>query len=177
MYRMNRSNKKRLSGKTLYVLLAASLVLCVVTISMVAVMLSRENRFKAYIRDFSKSTSNAYSRGYITATVDGINRQITGDSIHSVYALIVNCRGVKLQERPQSEPQVVLDFGDGSKMEFWESKLENATNNREYGLLIYYVNQAGEPYCYDTDRLDIDRVKLLVRRKVDMLQPADKKEG
>lgn len=169
MYEKLFQSKKKPSGKWLYVLLSASLVICIVTIVLVADMLRRDYRFKQYISDFSGSTSHAYSQGYMLVTVNGIERHITGDSIHSVYNLIVNCRGIQEQERPETEPEVIVDFGDNTLMEFWTSKLENASNGREFGLLIGYRNPEGEYYYYDTDRLDIDRVKLLVRRKVDLL--------
>ena len=170
MYEQIRQNRRHRRGKWLYVLLISCLLLCGVTVAMVAHVLAQEHDFKQYIADFSSSTSHAYSQGYLLASLEGRQRQITGDDVHSLYNLIVNCRGIKEQKRPQSQPEVTIDFGDNSQMAFWASKLENSTNGREYGLLIWYQNQEGDTYCYDTDRLDIDRVKLILRRKVDYVQ-------
>lgn len=164
--------RKRYRGRMLYVLLAVSLVLCAVTVSMAASVIGQKNRFKAYIQDFSKSTNYAYSQGYITARMEDRQRKVVGERIYSLYNLIVNSRGIMEQSRPQTQPEITVDFGDNSKMEFWVSELENATNNRKYGLLIYYRNQEGDSFCYDTDRLEIGRISSLLKDKLDYMNTA-----
>lgn len=172
MYEKIRQVKKRYRGKMLIVLLTASLVLCAVTIGIAGNMIGQKNRFKGYIQDFSKSTSYAYSQGYITATMEDRQRKVVGERIYSLYNLIVNSRGIMVKSRPQTQPEITVDFGDNSKMEFWVSELENATNNRKYGLLIYYQNQEGDSFCYDTDRLEIGRISSLLKDKLDFMNTA-----
>lgn len=172
MYEKIQDNHRNYRGKWLYILLVCCVLFCVVTVSLVARILIQSQHFKQYIGDFSNSTSYAYSQGYVTAIMEDRQRHVTGERIYSLYNLIVNCRGIKEQDRPQSQPEIILDFGDRSKMEFWVSELENATNNRKYGLLICYQNKDGDVYCYDTDRLDIERVKLLLKDKIDYVNTA-----
>lgn len=172
MYEKIQNSHKKYRGTWLCILLICSLLFCAITVAMVSRILAQHQRFKQYISDFSRSTSYAYSQGHMVATMEDRQRRIVGERVYSVYNLIINCRGIKEQSCPKTQPEIILEFGDNSKMELWTSELENAGNSRKYGLLICYYDQEGKSYCYDTDRLDIDRVKLLLKDRLDYAKTA-----
>ena len=58
-------------------------------------------------------------------------------------------RAQRLGAVPDEEPDVVLEYGDGSFLQLWSVKLVNSSTGREYGLFLRYVNQQGQSYAYD----------------------------
>lgn len=169
MYEHTREPQKRRTGRFLYILLGISLAFCVVTVYLLANTLHQDRQFKRFVADLSKSTSYAYKAGTATAVLNSRERMISGEDIHEIYALLVNSRGRKMQARPDTQPEIRVDYGDGSYLEFWSSRLANASNNRTEGLLVYYCGADGWSCCFDTDRLDIGRVELLLRKKMDYI--------
>ena len=169
MYENIRQPQKRRAGKLLYIFLAICIAFCAVTAYLLASAIHQDRQFKKCIADLSRNTSYAYKAESATAVMNGKKRIISGEDVHEIYALLANSRGRKIQKRPDSQPEVRVDYGDGAYLEFWPSRLENATNNRTEGLLVYYCGADGWSYCYDTDRLDIGRVKLLLRKKIDYI--------
>lgn len=170
MYENVRQSKKRRNSKMLYIFLAACLAFCAVTAYMVASTLRDDQQFKRFVADLSGSTSYAYRESSATAVLNGKERMISSEDVREIYALLANSRGRKMQERPDTQPEIRVDYGDGSYLEFWTSQLENAGNNRTEGLLIYYQSDDGWSCCFDTDRLDIGRVELLLRKKMDYIK-------
>ena len=69
----------------------------------------------------------------------------------------------RLGKAPEEAPAAVLDYGDGSRMEFWSVKLVNPSNGREYGLFLRYTNQEGQTYAFDTDQSSLDKMRQLLR--------------
>lgn len=170
MYENVRQSKKRRSSIMLYILLAICLAFCAVTAYMVASTLHDDRQFKQFVADLSSSTSYAYKANSATAVLNGKERMLSVEDVSEIYALLANSRGRKMQKRPDTQPEIRVDYGDGSYLEFWTSKLENAGNNRTEGLLVYYQGEDGWSCCYDTDRLDIGRVELLLRKKMDYIK-------
>ena len=170
MYENVRQSKRRRNSKMMYILLAICLAFCAVTAYMVADALHDDRQFKRFVADLSGSTSYAYREHKATAVLNGKERMLTDEDAREIYALLTNSRGRKMQKRPDAQPEIRVDYGDGSYLEFWTSQLEYAGNNRTEGLLIYYCGDDGWSCCFDTDRLDIGRVELLLRRKMDYIK-------
>ena len=169
MYEHTQQPQKRRTGRLLYIFLGICLAFCVVTAYLLANTIHQDRQFKRCIADLSKSTSYAYKAGTATAVLNGRERMISQEDIHEIYALLANSRGRKMQKRPDTQPQIRVDYGDGSYLEFWPTQLEDATNNRTVGLLVYYCGTDGWSCCFDTDRLDIGRVEQLLRKKIDYI--------
>lgn len=169
MYENVRQSTKRRSSKVLYILLTLCLAFCVVAAYLVGSALHDDQQFKRFVADLSGSTSYAYRESSATAVLNGKERTLSAEDVNEIYALLTNSRGRKMQKRPTTQPEIRLDYGDGSYLEFWTSKLEDAGNNRTEGLLIYYHGDDGWSCCFDTDRLDIGRVELLLRKKMDYI--------
>ncbi len=167
MYEHTREPQKRRTGTLLYIFLAICVVFCVVTAFLLGNTIQQDRQFKQFVADLSKSSSYAYKTGTATAILNGRERMISQEDIHEIYALLANSRGRKMKTRPDSQPEIRVDYGDGSYLEFWPSLLEDSTNNRTEGLLVYYCGADGWSCCFDTDRLDIGRVELLLRKKLD----------
>lgn len=170
MYEHTRQPQKRRSGKLLYVFLGLSLAFCAVTAYLLVNTLHQDRQFKEFVSDLSKSTSYAYEVSGATAVLYGKERMISDEDLREIYALLVNSRGRQMQTRPDSQPEIRVDYPDGAYLEFWPTQLENATNNRTEGLLVYYCNPEGNSCCFDTDRLDIGRVEILLRKKMDYIK-------
>ena len=169
MYEKVCQPKKRRGGKALYIVLALCLAFCALTVYLVANTIHEDRQYRQMIADLSKSTSYAYQENSATAVLNGKERMVSGEKLHDIYALLANSRGRKMQKRPSTEPIIRIDYGNGAYLEFWTSQLEDAGNNRTEGLLVYYENADGWSCCYDTDRLDIGRVELLLRTKMDYI--------
>lgn len=169
MYENTQEPQKHRKNKILYIFLTLCVGFCAVTAFLFIRVIHQDQQFRKLIGDLSASTSLAYSEGNATAVMNGKERMLSGEDLYEIYTLLTNSRGRQMQKRPDTQPEIRVDYGDGAYLEFWSTKLENATNNRAEGLLVYYRGADGWSCCYDTDRLDIGQVKLLLQKKIDFL--------
>lgn len=116
--------------------------------------------FRNFVGDLSNSTHYAYENQSLILRMDGEEYPILPENIYPIYTRISTAGSGRLGEPPAEAPAAVLTYGDGSYMELWTVKLVNPSNGREYGLLINYVNQNGDTYCYDTDKLTLSSLPL-----------------
>ena len=120
-------------------------------------------RYRDFISDLSNSTVYAYEHNGLRAEFDGQEVRISAENIYKVYAEIVNAGPGRLGKAPGEAPAAVLDYGDGSRMEFWSVKLVNPSNSREYGLFLCYTSREGETYAYDTDHSSLEKMMQYLR--------------
>ena len=119
--------------------------------------------FRTYVGEFSQTTSINYRKGGVTVTTGEENFELSQENIYFVYNAIVNAGRGRIAEVPQRQPDAVLEYQFGGKLELWEVKLEGGTSNREYGLFIHYLGSNGYEYAYDTDRMTLERLPLTER--------------
>lgn len=118
--------------------------------------------FRTFAGEFSQATSVNYRKGGVTVTTEEETFKLTEDNIYFVYNCIINAGRGRIAEVPQRQPDAVLEYTFGGKLELWEMKLENNAT-QEYGLFIRYCGMNGYEYAYDTDRLTLDRLPLTAR--------------
>ena len=119
--------------------------------------------FRTFAGEFSQTTSVNYRKGSVTVTTAEESFDLSKKNIYFVYNAIVNAGRGRLGEAPSREPDAVLEYSFGGKLELWEIKLEDNAE-REYGLFIRYCGTNGYDYAYDTDRLTLDRFPLTARQ-------------
>ena len=127
--------------------------------------------FRTFAGEFSQTTSVNYRKGAVTVTTAEETFQLATENIYFVYNCIINAGRGRLGEAPAREPDAVLEYDFGGKLELWEIKLDDGDGEkrgpydprREYGVYIRYIGTNGYEYAYDTDRLTMDRLPLTAR--------------
>jgi len=123
--------------------------------------------FRAFVGDFSNTTSVTYRKGSVQVRTAEEEFQLSRENIYYVYNCIVNAGRGRLGEAPDRQPDAVLHYEFGGRLELWEIKLEDSTSSRENGLFIRYCGINGYEYAYDTDRLSLDRLPLTARENME----------
>lgn len=135
------------------------LAICLVATAVLAGMVWQACRYQVlcrnFVSDLSNSTTYAYEHNSLTITMDGQTYPAARENIHRIYSRIANAGPGRPGKAPTSAPDASLEYGDGSFMDLWTVKMEKSSADREYGLFIHYVDQAGETYAYDSDRLEL----------------------
>ena len=160
-------NVRRTKGPGLYRLrgnlfltggILACVAVAVLVIGLVVYAGWYQLRFRSFLRDLSDSTTFAYENDCLYAEMDDREALISGDNVYIIYRLITNAGPGRLGAVPDEEPDVVLEYGDGSFLQLWSVTLVNSSTDREYGLFLRYVNQQGKSYAYDTDRIFLEHM-------------------
>ena len=128
--------------------------------------------FRTFAGDFSQTTNVNYRKGGATVTTAEESFALSRENIYYIYNAIINAGRGRLGEAPSREPDAVLEYAFGGKLELWEIKLEDDAKEkhgpynpiREYGLFIRYSGMNGYEYAYDTDRMTLDRLPLTARQ-------------
>lgn len=114
-----------------------------------------QRSYWSYIEDLSASTVYAYKHDGLKVTKDEETFFVTDkENVYRPFQLIsVGGRGKPQKKVPESNPNLVFDFGDGSNMQLWHMPIKNADTPDGYGMFIRYENAEGKIYCYDTDKV------------------------
>jgi len=119
--------------------------------------------FRTFTGEFSKTTSVNYRKGSVTVMTAEETFSLTKQNIYYVYSCIVNAGRGRIGNAPEREPDAVLEYEFGGKIELWETEVKNSGSDREYGLFIRFCGMNGYEYAYDTDRLTISRLPLTAK--------------
>ena len=157
MYEKIRRTHSRSGSKNglLGVVLAVCLIVTAVLVGMVWQACRYQLDYRKFVSDLSNSTAYAYKHNSLTITMDGQTYPAEQENIHRIYSRMINAGPGRPGKAPASAPEASLEYGDGSFAELWNVKVENSSTDREIGLFIRYVNQDGESYAYDSDRLEL----------------------
>ncbi len=116
--------------------------------------------FRGFMSDFSEATNLNYRKGEVLVTTAEEEFYLSKENTYFVYNVIVNAGRGRLGEAPTREPDAVLDYKFGGKLELWDIDLKSGEANQKRGLFIAFTNKEGEVYAYDTDRLVLERLPL-----------------
>ncbi len=121
-------------------------------------------RYWGYFSDLSDSTTYAYRHGSLQVQrPEGSTLAEGAELIYGPYQLVVGAGRGRAVEPPDAPPDVLLTYGDGSTLALWRTRLTGYQDTlREYGLLLHYVNQEGRSFTYDTDKLTLEAMELVL---------------
>ena len=120
--------------------------------------------FRTFVGEFSQTTSVNYRKGGVTVTTEEETFNLSHENIYFVYNAIVNAGRGRIAEVPLRQPDAVLEYKFGGRLELWEVELDERTSNRSLGLFVHYLGSNGYEYAYDTDRMTLDRLPLTARQ-------------
>lgn len=163
MYQQLRSQPGHRKDRGLWLALAICLLVLLLAAAPILWSGWYQLRYRDFISDLSNSTVYAYEHEGLVAELDGEPVRILPETVYTIYGEIISAGPGRLGKAPEEAPAAVLDYGDGSRMEFWSVKLKNPSNGREYGLFLRYTNQGGQTYAFDTDQSSLDKMRLLMR--------------
>ncbi len=119
-----------------------------------------QNRYRQYISDLSDSTTFAYSNGVLTVTDGGDTYVVDDDNIYKFYQLVTTAgRDRVLRSTPSSEPDMLLDFGDGSSACVWDITVRTFSGTKASSC-ICYVNPDGRRYIYRSSTFELRRLRV-----------------
>ena len=122
--------------------------------------------FRTFAGDFSQTTSVNYRKGSVTVTTAEEEFRLSRDNIYFIYNCIVNAGRGRLAEAPEREPDAVLVYEFGGRLELWDVSVKTTKSETVQGLFIRYVGVGDYEYAYDTDRLTYDRLPLTARQNM-----------
>ena len=163
MYQQLRSQPGHRKDRGLWLALAICLLVLLLAAAPIPWSCWHQLRYRDFISDLSNSTVYAYEHEGLVAELDGEPVRILPETVYTIYGEIISAGPGRLGKAPEEAPAAVLDYGDGSRMEFWSVKLKTPSNGREYGLFLRYTNQGGQTYAFDTDQSSLDKMRLLMR--------------
>ena len=112
--------------------------------------------FSAYKQDLAASFAQGERGSSITLQLDGQVRGVSNGQAEHLFSLIVDIGPGKPQDALPEEGGLVLDFGDGSRLQIWEVQITDSGRVSDTGVLICYERADGTVYAYDTDRLQYE---------------------
>jgi len=116
--------------------------------------------FRGFVGDLSAATSISFRKGTVQVTMGDEEFPLSQENVYFIYNAIVNAGRGRLAEPPERQPDAVITYQFGGKLELWEVDMGNNTGGRKKGLFISFTNLEGKVYSYDTDRLGLDRLPL-----------------
>ena len=154
------SVKIRKSRKDLGLLIALLAVAVVFAISIfpIVVSLAGTGRYKAFVKRFTEGINSSHVSGKVMLQKDGEMIKMPVGNASKVYSVLIGAgMGKEQKEQPGGDPLAII-FDDGSKVEFWESQIQEKNALRKMGLFVRYTAPDGYLYQYDTDKLTIDAI-------------------
>lgn len=152
--RPKRPEKKR--STRLWVCLVLAVLLLVAVIIPITWASWYQQRYYSFISDLSDSTVYAYRHVSLRATWLGRPAVVTATGTYGPYRVLSGVGKGKPAAPPNRDPDVHLDFGDGSTLSFWQIGDEDANPNDSEGLLVHYVNQLGDTFTYTTEKATLN---------------------
>ena len=138
MYEQVGAKQKRKKGWMIRILLTLAGLLLVFGV----VILSWAVRYHMQYRDFVSRLSNSVTYAYSHHSLHGDVGEaqqvwVKGENVYQLYNyILVNGEGKVIRERPETEPGIDLDFGDGSNLKAWDSE--------SGGAILCYTDDAGQ---------------------------------
>lgn len=103
-----------------FVLAGACLVVLAAVVGFFVWQLGYRSRHFAFVSALSASTTNAYGQDSLTARFDGREFHVDRENAHNLYAYLTADVGQEPWFPPKDNPDLVLDYGDGSTLQMWQ---------------------------------------------------------
>lgn len=160
MYEQVKRKEKKATNKRLWFALSVWTVVVIILAALVIFGFRYRSNFRDFLGDLSNSTEYALDNNSLYLTVDGDTFLVIRKNVKKFY----NAVAIAGSGRPASpldrEADIKLDYGNGSTLELWQTKVKNARNNRGIGMVVQFTDSEGKTYCYDTDRLRPEKFPL-----------------
>ena len=141
---------------------AVSLVLAVTLAVLIPLLWSvhYQLRFRHFVQGLSESTLAAYRAECLTAERDGELSPVSGGCGYQIYHLAAGLTPGRWGKPPEEPAPVVLDYGDGSTLSFWEVPLRNKASAT--GLFLWYTDPEGKSDGFSSALLHLDGIQRLL---------------
>lgn len=123
--------------------------------------------YRTFAGEFSQTTSVNYRKGTVTVTTADEKFELATENIYYVYNCIINVGRGRIGEAPAREPDAVLEYEFGGRLELWETDVKKSNSESITGLFIRYSGTNGYEYAYDTDRLTLSRLPLTAKENME----------
>lgn len=149
--------KKKRFDISFLVLVMIPIISIVIFVGSIGYAVYSQRQYWNYVEDLSASTVYAYEHEGLKVTRGEETFSVTGDKVYRPYQVISEGgQGKPRRKVLRKNPDLKIEFGDGSKMLLWHVPVKNADTLDGYGMLIRYENAEGKIYCYDTDKIFLD---------------------
>lgn len=113
-------------------------------------------RFRGFVKDMMSSTLYAREHGGVTCTLEGEDLPLTSNQVSGIYQTLTVAGGGKTRKELPEAEELVIDFGDGSSLRLWGTKIVEPNEKKLVnGVVVSYVDQEGKTFSYDTDQIDL----------------------
>lgn len=150
---------KRRRGAGIYIALVCAVIVLIVLFLILLRVFSLRPQFSDFVADLSNSTSFTYRRDTLRAEFDGQTVSITGENAYAVYnTLTVRTPSGFLRSVPDGEPDITLDYGNGSILRLWASDRAG----RPYGIRLSFTSGDGDQYLFRMDSVDMGSLRNML---------------
>lgn len=153
MYEMLRTKPRGKKEWALRILLPVVAVVMLVCLIGTIWAVAYHFRYRDYISRLSDSVTYAYAHHSLHGNAGEEEPVLVkGENVYQLYTYImVNGEGKVIRTLPEGEPQIDLDFGDGSSLRVWDSRPNGAT--------LCYTDAEGQ-YAYVSKAASAEAMQL-----------------
>ena len=160
MYEQVKRKGPKAANKKLWFALAVWTVVVILLATLVIFGFRYRSNFREFLGALSNSTEYALKNKSLYLTVEGDTFLVLRKDVKKFYNAIAIAGSGRPASPLKRDADIKLDYGNGSTLELWQTKVKNARNNRGIGMIVQFTDAEGKTYCYDTDRLRPEKFPL-----------------
>lgn len=142
----------------LLVIILIAVAVFVIAVSPIVFSLKASGHYRKYVDAYTGAMNSSHIRTKIAVSFEGEAYQVPIKSVSEIYKKVLNAGMGKEQKEQPGEPAVIIEFLDGSQIEFQEAEIPEISAERDTGLFICFVGADGFTYQYDTDKLTLEDI-------------------
>ena len=142
----------------LLVIILIAILVFAIAVSPIVFSLKASGHYRQFTDAYTDAMNASHARDRISITTDGESFQVPISAASEIYNKILYAGMGKEQKKQPGEAAVIIEFLDGSRIEFQESAIPESSAIRDTGLFIRFIGSDGFIYQYDTDKLTLEHV-------------------
>lgn len=164
MYEKVRSAGIQKRDLRLFIVIAASVLLLLITSAPIAFSVNYQRQYRLFQESLADSTIYSRQNNSLSMKRDGNAFYLETDGgYHDLLLNLVIAGAGRVGEPPEEPAAVTVSFGNGASLELWGIELVGYVDtDAKYGLFLRYTYPDGKTYSYDTAKLTIEKALELL---------------
>ena len=155
---MIKKHPKTKKDYALPVIILIAAVVFVIALSPIIFSLKASGNYHKFTDAYTDAMNSSHTRSRIAVTVEGETYQVPLRRVSEIYQRILNAGMGKEQKEQPGESAVIIEFADGSRIEFQEAEIPEISAKNDIGLFVRFTGADGLIYQYDTDQLTLEHI-------------------
>lgn len=144
--------------------LTAGIAACVIILLLAAAaviwVMGYHQRYVKFVAGLSESTTYAFENHCLLAEVNGQRLKVNGGNAYKIYTYI-SSSGSGREEKKKSPDgaDILLDFGNGTRLGLWKAEKKTADGKKEK-LLLSFEDAQGKLYTYSSSEMSLETLQV-----------------